>query len=264
MYHRAVRRVIAIAAVATCGVGCDALFNLDHVRPGPAIGAQPDAPAMLPDAACAGAPTTLLLGARTGGTGQASMADTFLISDVQATKNYGAATTLVLCNTCDAEGLPWNDIIAVALLRFDTGAVCPGSKILTATLQLQTTDDNLGNGSVGVFAVREPWTEGSNAGSIGAASWSQRMPDTSWSNAGAGSPGSSDPTMLVEFAPTNRERTYPIALPVDLVQGWVDKPATNFGLLLAITVGNSDVQFHSRESTTAAARPGLEVTVDLP
>jgi hypothetical protein len=227
------------------------------------IGTQPDA-GVRPDAACAGAMTTITLGARTGGTGQASMADTFLISDSFATRNYGAATTLVLCNLCDAEGLPWNDSTAVALLRFDTSALCPGSTILNATLELDTTDDNLGSGAVGVFTLLESWTEGNNAGSAGVANWSQRTAGAPWTNQGAGPPSSREDSLLVEFSPTATSEPYSVAIPATTVQTWLEKPTMNFGLALAISRGTSDVQFVSREGADAAKRPGLKVTVQLP
>jgi hypothetical protein len=253
--------------LASARFGCDALFNLDHVPdPGPVSTERPDSGA-IPDAACAPSRsvTTSIMGARTGGTGQASMADTFLVSKNQG-QNYGAAPTLALCNGCSASDTPWNDSTALALIHFDMAAICPGSTVLSAELQLDTTDDNLGSGTVGVFVMLEAWDEGNGtaSGSSGAASWNDRLPGTAWSNDGAGAPASRESTPIATFQPLDKNVEYSIPLPVAVVQKWLTAPETNFGFALVITSGNSDVQFHSRESIYVNKRPGFVVTSQAP
>ena len=220
---------------------------------------------VVPDAKCVSNTTTkTLLGARDGGTGQASMADTFIVSSHLAL-NYGTAPTLALCAACDASGTPWNNATAIALLYFDVAAICPGSTVMAAELLLDTTDDNLGSGSVGVFVMREDWTEGNGPsfGSAGAANWIQSKPNANWMVPGAGTPDSRDATPIANFAPSGKSTSYSVPLAPSALQSWFTAGG-NHGLALAIVSQNSDVQFHSRESTTVAKRPGLELTTRAP
>ncbi|HEX5062583.1 MAG TPA: DNRLRE domain-containing protein [Kofleriaceae bacterium] len=237
-------------------------------RDGGEIDGQPRVDAgMPPDASCGmtGTLRTVLLGARMNGTGQASMIDTFLV-DIKSGQNFGGAPMIGLCAACNASGYPWDMGNAVGLLRFELSAICPGSTITGATLFIDTNDDNLGSGTVGVYVVRQAWDEGdgSAAGNLGVANWNQRQPGVNWNNPGAGSPQSRDGTPFMVFAPTSTDQEYQLSVPIVVVQDWLNKPATNFGLALAIVNGSSDVEFHSRESPEVARRPGLSVSFTLP
>ena len=262
---------LLVLSIAITAGGCDALFGLDSIHTGDDAsvldGKRADA-APPADASCApqGQVQMTILGAGAGGMGQASMEDTHLIASHNST-NYGAAETLALCNGCNAgSGDPWNGSISVVLLRFDISAICPGSTIVSATLQVTTTNDELGSGEVGVFTVLEAWDEGDGPadGAIKAASWDDRKPNMSWTNKGAGSPTSHDPMVLATFSPQTAHRPYPLVIPPPVVKKWLDMPATNFGFEIAITSGNSDTQFVSREGSPDTERPVLRVTSIAP
>lgn len=259
-----------VVACACAGLGCDKLFSLQHVSPNGGVmdAAKQIDGAPLPDAACgvSGGISTVMLGARFGGPGQASMTDTFVVDTPNRTQNYGAALTLALCNTCSAGGAPWDGSVAVSLLRFDTTPICPGSTIQSAELLIDTTDDNLGAGLVGVFVVREQWDEGSGGtgGAAGAANWTERQVGVAWSAAGVGTPGSRDAAPVATFAPLDKNVPYSVTLSPLVVQDWLANSGTNFGLLLAITSGGSDCQFYSREGGALTQRPGLRVTAKAP
>lgn len=260
-------------AVVCASTGCDKLFSLQHLDESPTTdgktvdGVQIDA-GIPPDASCGmtGMAMTVMLGARTGGPGQASMIDTFVVDAPSSKRNYGAAPTLGLCELCAAPGSPWDQSRAVSLLRFDTTAICPGSTITAARLFLDTTDDNLGSGAVGVFVVREAWTEGGGPaeGVEGAANWTQRTVSSAWSVAGVGAPGSRDAVAVATFMPTTKNSSYSVPIPSAVLQAWLANTASNHGLALAITSGSSDAQFYSRDGGTAAQRPGLAVDILLP
>jgi hypothetical protein len=264
MYHRDVRGLVTLIALTFCSVGCDALFGLDSLK-APGIDAQyldarVDA-GVLPDATCVSdTVTTTILGARSGGLGQASMADTHIIEKHLST-NYGAAPTIALCNGCDATGTEWNLSHSIGLVYFDTSSLCQNVTVVSAELLLDTTGDNLGAGEVGVFLMLEPWTEGDGPidGTAGAANWAQAKANTAWKSVGASPPGSRDGAALATFTPDVKNAPYAVALTPSPLERWFTS-GMNYGLALVITSGDSDVQFYSRESASVSQRPGLKLT----
>jgi hypothetical protein len=49
-----------------------------------------------------------------------------------------------------------------------------------------------------------------------------------------------------------------------LVQGWINDPSTNNGILIGSAASIDGFQFSSRETTTSANRPQLNVTYTVP
>jgi hypothetical protein len=256
-------RIVALV----CLTGCDLLFQLEHIEPTDANGSgsgSDSGPACGP---ASGAATTTLLGARSG----AMMIDTFVSDDIaHLSQNFGSADTLFACTQCSCtsgcESVSGGDDDVRALLRFDLeGAIPRCSRVMTAALVIDTTDDNLGNGSVLVYAVGEAWTEGTGpaAGSLGAASWTDRVAGMPWLDPGVG-PDSRSANQVGIFAPAGTNQAYQVNIDHGTVQAWVDDPTTNHGVVLLVSGSTSDVHFHSSEATDPARRPGLIVMYTPP
>jgi hypothetical protein len=262
-------------AVIACIVlaGCDGVFGLQRIPE------QPDGPKDqlqdAPGSVCppaGGALVTKLFGGREGAVLASGVADTFLSSDAAHTSsNFGALDRLFACRQCsctmDCDSIAGGDDDVVSLLRFDLGGQIPAcSAVQSARLYLHTTGDNLGTGSVAVFAMLEAWDEGTGAlpgGVTGAASWRERKPGTLWITPGAGT-GSRATMALTSFTPTGTDSDYPVQIDPIVVQAWVDDGAKNHGFVFAVQGSMSDVHFHSSEAALPTKRPALEVTYRLP
>lgn len=177
-------------------------------------------------------------------------ADTY-VNSFAPTLNYGGGEFFSVRSSAV------NDL--VGLLRFDLGLV-PDGEVSRAVLQLDTNSAALSQGEVVVYRVLEAWREGTGVGSAGATSWNERDVGLAWTAPGCG-PGSRDAVELVRFAPLAGNTGYVVELPADVVQGWLDEPATNAGLaLVAEGTGAGDaVGFWSRERGDGAAELQIEL-----
>jgi hypothetical protein len=168
-----------------------------------------------------------------------AVADTALNS-FAPTLNYGTGTSF------NVRG----DMVSTftGLVAFDLSTV--SGAITSATLRLRTGTMALSTGSIEVVAVLEAWDEGSQNGGAGAASYTMRQGSTPWLTPGCGLLSRAS-TSAAQLAPTAANTSYDIELPPDIVQGWVNDPATNHGFVLAaVGTGNGTVTFASRESGT--------------
>jgi hypothetical protein len=150
----------------------------------------------------------------------------------------------------------WADAgpVTNALLRFDLSALPPGTAVLSAELLLTTTVDSLETGTTQIYPVLQAWAENQ-------ATWDNRTTAALWDNAGASAPGSRGPTLVGELVPNVPFSPYTTALDVATIQGWIDDPAVNRGMVLISTspVGNG-VTFSSSDEPTATSRPALRIT----
>jgi hypothetical protein len=197
---------------------------------------------------------TLLFGERTGADISTVTIDTTLHN--QHTKddhNFGGEP-FVACSSAPAE---------VTLLRFDLSRIPPGSRVQRAALSLFTAQ-GFPSGTVYVFAALEPWREGIGRDQDGTANWQMRSPGVRWSTPGAGAPGSRGEIAIAQFLPPAADHVeIDVPLETATVQAWVDQPATNQGLVLALLLGARGT-FHSRESLDTGYRPALWVTFVAP
>ncbi|HEX7896911.1 MAG TPA: DNRLRE domain-containing protein [Planctomycetota bacterium] len=132
------------------------------------------------------------------------------------------------------------------LLRFDLSSIPAGSTITAATLTLHNTRA-AANGAgdvVSLGRVTTAWTE--------AHTWNMGVPS---------SVPTGIPMPSVAGLTQSPAAPEPYAIPgvETLVQGWVDAPASNLGMLIA-TANNLNLRFASSEHGTASARPRLDIT----
>lgn len=173
-------------------------------------------------------------------------ADTYLSQDEGPSLNFGGADELRI----------ERDKSERALIRFALDAV-PSGTVLSARLRF--TIETAAAGSIVTFReVLEAWIEGSGDGDAGVANYMFRQSLIPWSLPGAGAPASIGPA-LGTFA-GDTLGPIEVVLPASLVQGWVDAPTENFGILLE---SNSDgtVRLVSSEGDSNQ-RPVLSITYE--
>jgi len=169
-------------------------------------------------------------------------ADTYLNGEAGSTgNNYGASTSLQAESTQDH-----------AFVKFTITAIPAGKTVLAARLHLYSQTSFAAGGVV--YPVLQDWTEGGNSGTAGIANWNMRTATQSWSTAG-GSAGA----QIATFTTPSGAGEFGIDLPVATVQGWVNTPSSNFGVMISAT-GGADLSFSSSNNATPANRPELVVT----
>jgi hypothetical protein len=166
--------------------------------------------------------------------------DTFLDNSQQNT-NFGADDII------DADQSP----LRRALVRFDLSQLPAGAKVLDAKLQVYV-ENPIDEGDLELAPLTEAWAENE-------ATWRNRVANTTWKSAG-GTAGAS----VAKFAP-RAEGAYDVPLPAATVQGWLDTPASNFGLRFSSTSQNGrGAQMTSRNSILFERRPQLLLVVSVP
>ncbi len=145
------------------------------------------------------------------------------------------------------------------VLRFDLSALAPGTPAIGARLALAKVD--YGDETPGPLEVRfvaESWVEGTSNGVPGAggASWSGRGTLMAWTT-----PGGTTSGTITTVTPDAPELV--VLLPAQLVQTWIDDPATNNGVLLAPGATGAHFHLHSRESTADGGSHRPELTIVL-
>jgi hypothetical protein len=195
-------------------------------------------------------------------------------ADTTIFAEQGGATTYDATSDGSGPNL-WTSVLAAgvtrrALVRFDLSAVPPGSRVLSARLQLfevRARDEHL----VTLHRVLAAWGEaGSNGGDAGVgapaqpgdATWSHRIwPSQTWAQRGGDFVATPSAGLQVGFGPA--VYLWPSTTQtVSDVQRWVDQPSTNHGwMLIGDDAGLQNAKrFGSRSNTAADARPVLIVT----
>lgn len=173
------------------------------------------------------------------------------LSELAPTTNYGSANPLIV----DGDAGSGKDMYV--LLRWDVGAVPPGSTVQSARIKLHVT--NASTQTYELYRLSRAWTETG-------ATWNQAATGTNWAVPGA--KGSTDRGSTVRGTVTaTATGLVTITLNssgVSMVQSWVDSPSGNYGLILADPANADSLQFASREASTASQRPRLEITYTPP
>lgn len=124
-------------------------------------------------------------------------------------------------------------------VRFDTGAVPAGARVVSATMTLKTTSN--GGTPIDVRSVTQKWTE----------------LEPTWGTFS----DKTRPGTEATFTPA--EGTVSVDL-TQLVQSWVADPTNNFGLALTQATMTASSTFASSDWTVVSERPRLDIVFDQP
>lgn len=152
-----------------------------------------------------------------------------------------------------------------ALLRWDISAhVPPGAVVTGVTITLDVEADDTGQ-TASLYQLRRTWTEGDGTTGSGV-TWATTNGTTAWGTAGAESTTTDRGATVIATiagAPAGPRVATFGAAGLAVVQGWVDDPSTNFGVILRGTTTDA-VDYGSRETGTLTRRPKLTVTFTPP
>ncbi len=165
-----------------------------------------------------------------------------------------------------------------ALLRFDLSAIPPGSTVTEVTVNVTCTrSPNGDNLTFGMHRVLGAWGEGTSdagdPGGIGAeatagdATWVNRVyPSTPWTSAGGDFVPTASTSTVVSL--TGSYSFPSTSTLVSDVQGWIDSPPSNNGLILlgdeSVSEGPAARRFSSRENPVDTERPSIMITFTPP
>ncbi len=140
------------------------------------------------------------------------------------------------------------------LLRWDITAVPAGVTVHSASLTLNITNNSVN--TYEIYELKRNWVETE-------ATWNRAMAASNWQTAGA--QGSLDRGNVVLGTVTATGLgSFTIQLNeagIDVVQRWVDEPATNFGFIVQDYAGANDrTDFSSRQTVTVDSRPKFTVS----
>jgi len=140
-----------------------------------------------------------------------------------------------------------------ALLRWDVGAIPPGSTVQSASISLTVT--NASAEPYGIYEMKRPWVETQ-------ATWNVYANGLRWQMAGAQGALDRGTTLLGTVLPpaTGMYTVSLNAAGIALLQSWVNTPSMNQGLIIAHTVSADGAAFASRQESTVSNRPKLTVT----
>src|SRR5919112_1322145 len=175
-----------------------------------------------------------------------SSADAQIVENAPA-KNYGAATSLgVNGNYPSGSGRD-----EFALLKWDLSGIAPRTQVNSASVTLNVTTAS--PQSYQAYVLKRPWVES-------AVTWNVYSGGTPWQVAGAKGSLDREATVAGPITPSAKGKNT-LALPPAVVQGWVDNPATNQGIIIANSSSTRGFTVDSREATDPTRRPQL--TLDL-
>jgi hypothetical protein len=155
--------------------------------------------------------------------------------------NSGAATSL----KADGDDPDRTGSDVYAAVRWDLSSVPADAKVSSATVTLNISNHANDTGTpqtYGAFPINKPWNENQ-------VTWNQAATGTPWTSAGARDYVADRGLQIADVTPT-AFGAYTFTVPASMVQGWLNNPSSNNGILLAQS-GNADgFIFDSREGTT--------------
>lgn len=228
---------VAYLALSACRLGFDAL---------PGDGSTP-----IDDSDLDADPVarTITLGDRAASNFKNVVRDTMLVEGAPA-QSFGGTALLSVYAPVPSR--------FIALYAFDLSGIPASTRAAAARLQLHVEDTgDTVTGRIELYRLSEAWVEGVlDGGGADGATWNERAPGQAWSMAG-GSRGELAGSLMDAGMPGPLTLTISAAI----VQGWIDAPATNHGVLVYAPPGGTHVHPHASESGAVESRPQLELDV---
>jgi hypothetical protein len=189
-----------------------------------------------------------------------AVADTYL-SAANTDYNNGGNTQIHVDGDTDTNR-------RTSLLKWDLSSIPSASSISAASLQLYVEDTS--SLVFNLYNMRRSWVEGtsSRTSSSTSSNWNTYDGSNSWGTVGAASTSDDrfDTNLWAAdtstFASTGSKTVTLDSDGLAVIQGWVSGSLNNYGLIIQNYSGttNNAVYFTSREGTTAANQPKLNVT----
>ena len=180
--------------------------------------------------------------------------DTY-ISQLAPNDPFGQAARLLLDGD-DPVGTG-NDIYS--LLQWDVSSIPITSTISSASITLFVNTAAVSNYSIPIYSLKRQWSENQ-------ATWNVYSFGNNWQVPGAAGTDDRDPAVVAMLQGTS---TGFITVPfgsagLALVQSWVSDPTTNHGLIISDPALAGRIDLDSNQSTTAANRPRLSISYQIP
>src|SRR5215218_1195620 len=157
------------------------------------------------------------------------------LSELAPNSNNGTATSLKVDGDDPDPG--GGDLYAA--LRWDLSQVPAEATVSSATVTLNVT--NLSPQTYGAYELKKSWNEGQ-------LNWNQAATGSPWATAGA--KGTTDRgAQIASVTPTNIA-PYTFTIPASVVQGWLNTPSSNNGILLAHTTNFDGFVFDTKEGVS--------------
>jgi FG-GAP-like repeat/Calx-beta domain len=165
------------------------------------------------------------------------------ISAASPSSNFGTSTTLNVRAGTSAED---------ALIEWNTSSISASSTVTSATITLDVTTAASGV-TYNLYALNSAW----NPSQV---TYTSSSTGTKWFSTGAGG-SSSGSTAIGSFtaSSTGLVSVTLNATGVALVQSWIAKPSTNFGIIIRAASGTAQLSLASSKNGTVADRPMLSV-----
>src|SRR5215211_969874 len=161
-----------------------------------------------------------------------SVADAGL-SELAPTINNGSVTTLKV----DGDDPSGKDLYAA--LRWNLWQIPTGATVTSATVTLNILNPT--PQTYGAYELKRAWSEGQ-------VNWKVAATGTPWATAGA--KGATDRgSQIASVTPTNIA-PYTFTIPASVVQGWLNTPLSNNGILLADTTNYDGFVFDTKEGVS--------------
>jgi hypothetical protein len=141
---------------------------------------------------------------------------------------------------------------ASALLKWDLSDIPSGTGVASASVTL--TISATSKQTFEVYKLNRAWSEA-------AATWKVYDTGQPWEVAGAKGTLDRDATVLNTITPTATGKKR-FTIPLSVVQGWVDDPSTNHGIIIADASNTDNFAFYSRDNAFYDQRPKLNLEID--
>ncbi|WP_437592894.1 DUF3616 domain-containing protein [Sorangium sp. So ce1000] len=179
--------------------------------------------------------------------------DTMLEENAPTTTNGGDTSISVSGDTPGGSGK--DDAV---LVQWDLSGTIPVDAIVTSATITVTVSDKAAQ-TYPIYQVLRAWNEGQ-------ATWNLAATGSAWATAGAKGASDRGSAELGSInAPSTGSTTITLnAQGLAVVQGWVNDPASNHGVIFASASNDNRLELRSSEYSTKSSRPKLTVSWDLP